>query len=91
MESEFECQSCGIVHSHVEGLDHSISGAFSKAATVMSMNLQYNPDCHCGWHELNAKIQSDKIDMDDVVAEFIEYRCERLVLPASVERDIYGD
>lgn len=91
MGSEFECQCCGIVHPHVEGLDHSLSGAFSKAAIVMSMNLQYNPDCHCGWHELNAKIQSDKIDMDDVVAEFIEYKCERLPLPASVERDIYGD
>lgn len=91
MDSGFECQSCGIRHSHNEGLDHSLSGAFSKATVALSMDLQYNPDCHCGWHELNARIQKGEIEVDSRIADFIAYRCESLLIPESVEEELYEE
>lgn len=89
MVDGFKCEDCGIAHKHNEGNDHSLSGAFSSAAVALGLDLDYNPDCHCGWHELNAKIQKGELDVDEVIAEFVEYRCKRLVVPDSVEEELY--
>lgn len=89
MDSGFECQSCGIRHSHSEGLDHSLSGAFSQATVVLSLDLDYNPDCHCGWHEFNSRIKNGELNIDEEIAEFVDYRCKRLVIPESVEAELY--
>jgi hypothetical protein len=89
MAEGFKCEDCGIAHKHEEGYDHSLSGAFSLATVVLSLDLDYNPDCHCGWHELNAKIDKGELNVNDVIAEFVEYRCKRLVVPDSVEKEVY--
>lgn len=89
MEDGFTCEDCGIAHSHKKGLDHSLSGAFSKATVVLSLNLDYNPDCHCGWHEFNSKIKKGEVAINKEIAEFVDYRCESLLIPDSVEKELY--
>lgn len=89
MASGFECEKCGIAHKHDEGLDHSLSGTLSSATVALSLDLDYNPDCHCGWHELNADIKKGEMDIDEEVAEFIDYRCKYLLIPDTLEEKLY--
>lgn len=89
MANGFTCEECGIAHTHDEGLDHSLSGAFSSVTVSLSLDLDYNPDCHCGWHEFNAGIKKGEIDIDEEVAEFVDYRCKYLLIPDSLEEELY--
>lgn len=70
MSQGFTCEDCGIGHKHNEGLDHSLKGALSSAALAgIASDLDYNTECHCGWHELNAMIQDGVINVDQEVSE----------------------
>jgi hypothetical protein len=90
MSQGFVCNDCGIGHKHNEGLDHSLTGAFSIVAIAsIASEMDYNKECHCGWHEFNSMIQDGEINVDTEVAEFVSYRCKDLLIPTDVENELY--
>lgn len=51
--SDFKCQACGLAHGH-DTDKHRASDSFSLSHDEAS-EMNMNPNCHCGAHELAAR------------------------------------
>lgn len=83
----WQCDDCGLVHTHYPGFEHSLSGMAAGPVTVIR-ELEYNPDCHCGIHELVERYKAGVSALPKPLGEWLIALDQQLALPARVEQEI---
>lgn len=86
-ERPWECDSCGLVHTHYPGFEHSIRGMAAGPMMVLR-ELEYNPDCHCGIREMVVRCENGDITLPAALVEWLRAIDTQLTLPKQVEDEI---
>lgn len=64
--SSFKCAACGLSHGH-DTNKHRAGDSFEASGKDLAEGMEFNPNCHCGAHELAAR--GSEFGVDEVAAQ----------------------
>lgn len=85
VERPWECESCGMIHSHYRGSHHDLR---AMTGGPFFPDLKYNPQCHCGWHEMVALMDEGIVNPHPTLEAYVRHAVKRLPIPQAVKEDL---
>lgn len=100
MGKEYTCNAseCGLVHHHNRGFAHDLTDLDSLDAEFIKQ-LEFDAQCHCGWHEAYVALQNNEIWLSEEDAKMVTQAAtggdgkwaHQLVIPENTRGEIYDE
>lgn len=86
---EFTCSACGIHHCHdKQKKDHTVRH-FSVSDDYIAQ-MTWEPDCHCGLHELLVDVKQGDVDIPDSEFKKLSDNVHLFPVPQGEKETIYS-
>lgn len=83
----WECDACRMQHSHHPD-KHSLRRVEMPEGYVE--NMDWNPDCHCGFHEVRRDVVYNGLDLPAETQRKVFNALKAMMVPASTKETIYA-